>query len=91
MEPIGLNVPVGGSYTSALLTGFPTSFAPPATRTPPGREAAAGAQRLVPIDPVGLNEPDAAPLAAGGASKPTNSKPTNEAAPLREPRSIARI
>ena len=59
IEPVGLNVPVFGSYSSAEARAWSlTSFTPPAIRTRPSlSRVAVWSSRVVASEPVGLNVP----------------------------------
>ena len=66
MDPVELNEPVPGSYSSADPTPEPPS--PPVTRTLPlASEVAVCADRSVDMDPVELNEPCGASVMVGAA------------------------
>ena len=57
-EPVGLNVPALGSYSSAEVRALPVPSSSPVTRTRPSLSSvAAELQRPVDIEPVGLNLP----------------------------------
>ena len=77
MDPVGLNEPLLGSYSSADARKFELTVPslPPVIRTLPlASKVAVCPTRAVDIDPVGLNEPVAGSYSSAEA-KPQPSRP----------------
>jgi hypothetical protein len=98
MDPVGLNVPVAGSYNSAEATAPEASPTPPAIRTLPlGSTVAVSPSRTIDIDPVVLNRPieATAGVPAGRADwavvAPPDWHPAATSAAVRKTAEILRV